>query len=1516
MEIAVIGMAGRFPGARNVDEFWENLRQGRDVRRELPPASPPLRVPSGTRAVRTAYVLDDVEQFDALFFDMTPREAALTDPQHRILLECAYEALEDAGHVDERAGTIGVFASANFNTYLFQVAQEAEYADIAKHLEIVIGNDKDYLATRISYKLGLTGPSMSVQTACSSSLVAVCQAVQALRSAQCDLALVGGVGVRARQEVGYLVRPGDGVLAEDGQTRPFDARGTGFVEGSGAGVVVLRSLEDALANGDAIRAVIRGSATNNDGSSKVGFTAPSVTGQAYVVEEAIATAGVDPASIWYVEAHGTGTPLGDPIEVEALGRAYGAGASMRRRLGSVKANIGHLDAAAGIASLIKTVLCLEREYLPGTLGFEQPNPRARLAEHGFEVSARGERWPRQAGVARRAGVSSLGIGGTNAHVVLEEAPNVVRTDAAVRPELLIVSGRTARACEESARRLSRRLEVGSELALRDIAHTLRVGRRAFPHRRCVVASGTQDAGRALTDGARFLQSCRAERRLPASLAFLFPGAGRQYLGMGEGLYEAEQDYREVVDECADHARDLAGLDLRALLFEKTPEPSAWLDMRRTGEGFLALFATQVALARLWLGRGFTPACAIGHSVGEYAAAHLAGVFPLRRAIEILWERGRVFEQLPEGGMLALQLSEQEVSALLTGSLSLAAVNGPRACVVSGQRAEVDTLEQQMRARGVSLQRLAVAVPGHSALLAPHVEAFRACLAREPLCAPALPLVSSVSGAWISASELVDPAYWVRQLMSPVRFGAAVDTLLEGAARVVVQLGPGAGFLNQVRERLSDGQAAISSLPDADGPADGHAFALEAMGRAWLADIEVDFHCAGWTRHARRVSLPTYPFERERHWVERDSQHASNVVALGTEAVAGARAWVPSFRRRTPQCFDGERVRSLRWWVVAGDRFGWGDVLLSELRELGADAREVHVGGAPDRASAAEHGAPRESLHAWHALFSTTPPERWPDIVVHTGALGSVAAEDAFTAASDAMQGGLRAFAQGLAASKHARPLKLALLSEGLLRVLGSEPLAPHKATALGVLRTLPHELVSLDCLHIDVTADEPVTGAGARALLAEIALAEHRSHVPSLALRAGECWQACFEQANLAEDRLAEQLKAQSVYLITGGFGGIGSTLARAIAAARRGVHIALVTRPRPASSGVDTPERQELLRTLRELGAEVRVYQADVAELARMREVLADVQTWGELCGVVHAAGVIGGGLVELSGEAAEANLRPKILGLLVLDQLLRSEELDFLVLCSSLGAYTGGFGQADNTAANVFFDTFAQAKAGEARRLGRRVNVHAIGWDYWLDVGMLPQLAATHRAIGGRDFSVGLRASDGAAWLSRALSSDSPQLLVSVHDFPSVLEEARRERGAARTLFERTRQHEAADEDRRTLATPYLAPRDALETCLCEIWEHALGVRPIGVRDDFRELGGQSLTALPLVARIREVLRVQLALRDFFASGHVAGLAEHIRGSEGPSRVASTIAEALGAVRSMAPAGASGRMESEVVT
>ena len=798
------------------------------------------------------------------------REAALTDPQQRVFLECAWEALEDAGHDPASyAGAIGVFAGASMNTYFLQniCKDRATIEEFTSTFQVggyptLVGNG-DFVATRTAYKLDLRGPALSVQTACSTSLVAVAQACQSLLMYQSDMALAGGASISFPQHRGYIHQEG-GMVAADGHCRTFDAQASGTVFGNGVGVVLLKRLEDALADGDHVYAVIRGAAVNNDGAGKVGFTAPSIDGQAQVIAAAQAMAGVDPRSVSYVECHGTATPLGDPIEVAALTKVFRAATPDVDFcvLGSAKTNVGHLDAAAGVTGLIKTALALKHRQLPGTLHFQTPNPKLELNGSPFRVQAHLGAWP-STGEPLRAGVSALGVGGTNAHVVLEEAPAPAPADSARPAQLLVLSARSEAALGRACAALADHLRAAADLALADAAFTLQAGRRGFAHRLALTADSVADAVAKLDAGA----SVGRAREPAPPVAFLFPGQGAQYPDMGRGLYDHAPTFRTAIDQCASLLHPELGADLRDLLYPPASSDAAAEALRNTAIAQPAIFAVEYALAQLWISWGVRPAAMAGHSVGEFVAACLAGVMALPDALSLVAARGRLMQALPGGAMLAVRLPEAELLKLLPASVSLAAVNAPSLCVAAGPFDAIAELEAALDERGAMGRRLHTSHAFHSAMTDPVLPELRARVAAVALRPPEIPFVSGVTGAWITAEQATSPDYWTRHCREPVRFADALAMLVADGAPVLLEVGPGRALATFAAQGAGRGMPIAGSLPDAQGAGGDLATILDGLGRLWTAGVAPDWRAVHAPFARRRVSLPTYRFERERCWID-------------------------------------------------------------------------------------------------------------------------------------------------------------------------------------------------------------------------------------------------------------------------------------------------------------------------------------------------------------------------------------------------------------------------------------------------------------------------------------------------------------------------------------------------------------------------------------------------------------------------------------------------------------------------
>ena len=1309
-EIAVVGMAGRFPDAPDIDAYWTLLREGREAsrsfsREELVAKGVPAAVVDDPDFVPRGPVLDGIDLFDAPFFGLSARDAAIMDPQHRLFLECAWEALEHAGYDPARAGgAVGVFAGSGMHAYLIYhlATNPALMASVGEFLVRHTGNDKDFLSTRVSYEFDLHGPSVNIQTACSTSLVAVHAAIQSLLSGESDLALAGGVSVLLEQDRGYLYQQGE-ILSPDGHCRAFDAQAAGTVFGSGVGLVVLKRLADAMRDGDTIHGVLLGSAVNNDGRRKVGYLAPSVDGQAAVVAEALAVAGLEPEDVGYVEAHGTGTPVGDPIEVSALMQVFGtAGGPRSVGIGSVKSNFGHLDTAAGVASMIKATLALGHGEIPPSLHFTEPHPSLGLEGGPFYVVDKLTTWERRAGRPRRAGVSSLGVGGTNAHVILEEPPAVAAGGASRPHQLICLSARTDEALDAATGRLARHLRDAGTKDLADVAHTLHVGRKGFARRRVAVVAPGDDA-------AAIVQSAAGSSTAPAGgrrVAFLFAGGGAQHAAMARGLYESEHVFRAALDRGLTLLRERHGLDLDPLLLHASADPSgAAAALARPSNGLPALFLVQHALSELWASWGIRPDALIGHSAGEYAAAVLAGVMSFEDALALVTLRGRLFEKLPPGGMISVAMPEEEARRRAgAAGLDIAAVNGEAMCVAAGPLDALAAFEEALKADDLEGSRLHIDVAAHSS----HVEAilpeFRALVSTLALKAPALPIASNLTGAWLTASEAGDPEYWVRHLRETVRFADGLETLLADETMAMLEVGPGRTLATLARGHPRHaGRPVVTSMRHPNEAADDQATALRALGSLWACGVEVDWAGFYAGERRRRVPLPTYPFERKRYWIERGHIVAESAPIDGLEPAETPRGrrddvadWfaVPSWRDApAPEAMAADGT-----WLVFDDGSERLDAALRELVSAGARVTRVRRGDSFAADAAGYRMAPADESGYAALLDALTAAGQMPDRIVHAWSDGTsaVPTDDFFS---------VYHLVRAIAAHDAEPALHLDLLARGSQRTGDDDAVwNPAGALLLGPATVLPTEFEGLTARFVDLSDD-----VSAGALVAEL---RSRPATPSaaVALRGDRRLEQRTEPTAVTE--VAAPVEA-GPWLITGAFGGMGLAIARDCAA-RSNARIVLVGRSAPNARARATISEMEAA------GAEVLVLRADVTDALSVRDAVAQArERFGRIGTVIHAAGVLDDAPIVLKDPArAAAVLAPKVAGTMALAAAMADDPPDALVLCSSVSARLGLAGQVDYAAANAFLDALASSADGATRVL-------ALGWAAWQEVGMAASLS-----------------------------------------------------------------------------------------------------------------------------------------------------------------------------------------------
>jgi amino acid adenylation domain-containing protein len=1500
-EIAVVGLAGRFPGAKSVDQLWRNLVNGvesitRFSDEELLAAGVDPALVADPNYIKAKGILGGVDLFDAAFFGHNPRSAELTDPQHRVFLECAWEALESAGYdADRYPGRIGVFAGQSMNTYwLNNLYYHIDLVASVDSLQAAIGNDKDSLTTEVSYRMNLKGPSVLVQSSSSTSLTAVHYACQSLLAGECDMAITGGSSIHLPEVSGYLYHEG-GTTDPDGHCRTFDAEAKGFVSGHGAGAVVLKRLADARADGDRILAVIKGSACNNDGSNKVSYMAPSVDGHADVVRAAQEAAGVAPETVTYMEAHGTGTLLGDPIEIAGLTQAFRAGTDRKQfcAIGSVKTNIGHLDTAAGVAGFIKTVLCLHHKTLPAILHFQAPNPKIDFVNSPFFVNTELRRWERpDEKTPRRAGVSSLGMGGTNTHVVLEEAPAAEPSGPSREWQLLPLSAKTATALETQTLSLTAWLRENADIPLADAAWTLQAGRKALNHRRIVICQSPEDAVEALEswDPERVIDGWADAGERP--VAFLFSGQGTQYVDMGLGLYGTEEVFRAEVDRCAEILRPHLGFDLREVLYPTDGlDPDAAAErLQQTAVAQPALFVVEHALARLWMSWGVRPQAMLGHSIGEYTAACLAGVFTLEDALGLVAVRGRLMQSMPPGAMLAVPLPEAETAALLAGfpGVSLAALNRVDLSVVSGPAEAVAALEKELAARGLDARPLNTSHAFHSAMMDPILEEFTAAVARVERRAPRISYLSNLTGTWIRAGEATDPAYWARQLRGGVRFAAGVAELLREPDRVLLEVGPGNTLATAARQHpaRTGSHAVLSSLRH---PKEKHAdesFLLTALGKLWLSGVRIDFAAYHAGERRLRVALPTYPFERQRFWVEpKKPELARKRESADLADWFYAPVWKQSLRAAAPApealAGDGD-------WLLFVDRLGLGDQLAARLRGLGARVTAVEVGETFARRSEEAYSLDPRRDDGYDALLSEMDADgRSPRRIVHLWTAG----KDTGGTLEDALDRGffsLLGLARALARRGGEEAVELLAVSSGVHDVTGGEELRPERATILGPCKVIPREMPNVTCRAVDLS-ESPGGPALVDGLLSEIAAGGSDSVVT---LRGGRRWVQRFEPVRLDAEAGRPRLREGGVYLITGGLGGIGLAVAERLAERYRAKLVLLGRSGLPAreewaawleAHGEDdrVSRRIRKVQRLEELGAEVLTVSADSADRDALRAVKVEVlERFGRVDGIVHAAGVPGMGLIQTkTREAAAAVLAPKVRGTLALADLFRDQPLDFLALFSSVTAVLSQPGQADYSAANAFLDAFAHAAhaANAANSAGGPFTV-AIDWDAWQDVGMAVETEVPDALRAWREESLrqGVSPAQGVEALERALRGALPQLAVSRRDFQTRIEESYSSRGLQELAAAETAREAHA---RPALASAFVPPRSEAEQKIAAIWEEILGIDRVGVHDNFFDLGGNSLIGLKVISRVKSEFQADVSAVTLFEGPTVSSLARLVQ-------------------------------------
>ena len=1493
-DVAIIGMACRFPGAKNVDEFWNNLINGvesftsisDDELKSLGLSETTINDPAYIKSIP---ILADVDKFDASFFGFTPREAKFIDPQQRLFLECAWEALENSGYnVDDLNGSVGVYAGSALSTYLLHnIVPNLELFGTPGGLQTLISNDKDYLSSRVAYKLNLKGPAISVQTACSTSLVATHLAYEALISHQCDIALAGGVSVVLPQNKGYLYVEGS-VLSKSGHCRAFDAKADGTVFGNGLGVVVLKRLSDAIRDKDDIYCVIKGSSVNNDGSDKVGYTAPSSIAQSKLISEALQVSGIDPADISYIETHGTATTLGDAIEFEGLKRAFGDcdGKKGFCAIGSVKTNIGHLDAAAGIAGLIKTSLALKHKKLPPSLNFKSPNPQIDIEDSPFFVNDKLLDWE-ITGKLRRAGVSSFGMGGTNAHIILEEPPVYHFSTSKRSNHLLILSAVNKFSLEKLSENLIHYLSLNRNISLEDVAYTLQIGRKLFEHRKFIMCKSIDEAITFLNSDNRQKIISRSDKSTNKNVVFMFSGQGSQYVSMAKELYNSEKVFSENVDLCANILSNFIKEDIRAIIFpNNTDEKEASEKINKTYLTQPALFVIEYSLAKLWIHWGIKPEAMVGHSIGEYVAACLSGVFTLENALAIVAARGRLMQRCPEGDMLMVPLDKNQLSPLLDENQSIAVINGVKNCVVSGTRESIDKLAERLGEKNIKCKQLKTSHAFHSSMMDTALEPFSKEFNKIQLNTPKIPFVSNLTGYWITDQDAINPDYWVKQLRNTVKFNNCLSELLAMENVAFLEVGPGKTLkmLASQHPNVQPIHSFHSSTRHPTEEINDNEFILKTIGELIISGVK--FNWSEYYKHEQRVrvSLPTYPFEKQSHWIDflkQNGQAGSLQTSASVKQDPSKWFYLPTWKRMPVPSIEDHELKNVKSnCLLFIDDIGVGKRIIDRLKEKDFDVITVHAKEKYEKLNERIFSVNPVCPDHFQSLFrELTEHDNIPNRIIHLWGITTPDNQtDKLLTLKQVQNRGfysLLFLAQAIGNQNITREIRIFNVSNNVYNVIGGESIFPEKATISGPAKVIPKEFPNISCSTIDIDLTELEAMPDENIIDILFNEVSNISREQIVAIRRNNLWIQNYEAVNLKNKSEHRRLRKKGIYLITGGLGGIGLAIAEDLAENFQAKIILLGRTSFPdrknwdkwtASHNYDDEINQKIrkLKLIEEKGGEILVLSADVTNRTEIEKVIRTIEiNFGQLNGIIHAAGIINDGISQLkSVEVAESVLDPKVKGTFILNSVTEGINLDFFAVFSSLNTILAPAGQIDYCAANSFLDVFAQSDSTSEGRFTVSIN-----WPGWTEVGMAARFASKSKArteIEDLLLKKGVSPKEGVDAFKKILNNDYSNIIISTHDLHSEVEQYIKHKSIENNV------KDTDQSDNESLGNAKACePMDQIEDVqklLTTIWTEFLGISSINNQDDFFDLGGTSLLAVELFDEIEKLTGIKLPLASLY--------------------------------------------------
>ncbi len=1482
LEIAVIGLSGRFPNAQNISEFWNNLKEGKDCistfsYEEVLADGEDKELLNDPAYVRANAYLEHKAYFDAAFFNYRPDEAELMDPQIRIFHECCWEALEDSGYSQVKPNNkIGLFSTGtpniNWNLYAFYKNREELMDDFsASNLREVT-----YQSSRISYLLNFKGPSVFLNTACSSSLVAIHQACNSLLLGECNTALAGGSTIHNYSKKGYLYQEGM-ILSSDGKCRAFDEQASGTVGGEGAGVVVLKRLSDAIKDKDNIYAIIKGTGINNDGSNKVGYTAPSVEGQANLIKRVHKVAGVESNSLSYIEAHGTGTILGDPIEVQALTETFGPSEEKYCAIGTVKSNIGHLDAAAGVAGFIKAVLAIHHRQIPASVHFEKPNPKINFEEGPFYVNANLSKWDTSL-QPLRAGVSSFGIGGTNAHVVLEEAPSIESVAESRDYQLLVLSAKTKNSLEGNTTRLAEYLRENKDSELADIGHTLQKGRVRFKYRKTLVCQSREEAIKKLTENEGVHHKKGHTQEELQNIVFLFTGQGAQYPGMYADLYKKENTFKETIDQCLELAQAHTSEDLKSLLLDATLDPAT---INNTKYAQPLLFIVEYALARLLIHWGIQPNYLHGHSIGEYVAACISGVFSLEDALRLVVRRGELMSKVEQGSMLSIAINEEQLQTILKKhpKIDLAVINSAKSLVVSGTHSDIDTFEAAVKAAGLSARRLHTSHAFHSSMMDAILTAFAQEVATVNIMEPQIPYISNVSGTFASYEEIKKPEYWTRQLRHTVNFLKGTETLLAQGSATFIELGPGRTLCNYVNdsERKKEHHRLVNIVRHAKQKENDQRYLIEKMGQLWSCGVNIDWDRYYEEENRKRVSLPTYAFEKTAYTVD------VNAMELITEEIQqsplslskNGRSYIhtPNWKRSiAPNQASELKTDQASFLIITGEET-FSEALIQQLQKSGQKVIQAKAATAFKQLEENCYEFDLTQPDALWEHFGQT--EQIIDHLIYCPTLTEEVEDIAYEKIDDKLQDGYLALsylAKALANAEKQEQLNIFVAGNYLASLTEEETIDPLKATIHGPARVMPLELINVSCRVIDIPYPFRSKKEAKRYLTRFENEVFFSTDDPFVCYRFGERWVPVFDTIEEHEKiSTGVSIASGGTYLITGGTGGMGLSVAHDLVRNHSANVILLHRSFFPAKSdweqwllekGKDdsTSRKIKQLLEMENQGGQVALYQVDVSKEGQIAALASEIKdNYSPLNGLIWAAGEVdyGGVIQQREPESFVSYLTSKVHGLLLFEKYLAFEELDFIALFSSIGNdfYHEKFGQVAYNAANAFLENYPQYV-----RSKMDTHVFSINWCDWLNVGMTVKTISnlknsTDLRFINSQIAHGIYPEEGVSVFHRCVQNKITGCTVFNGDLSAAIKSLKLKfKQSRKELFLQSEVDKA------------LVKEENIETVLLQLFIDFFGDDEIQTDSDFFELGGDSLKGMVLLARINQKFASRLSLSDIY--------------------------------------------------